>query len=253
MLWRRSSSRIPMAEPVSRTPADSRVQALLVVYQTERQDQQTSGNQSRALLGTGLAYAAAVAALLSRGSAETTESLLVLAAPLPLVALIAFLVIGIANVQQRAKYLVLLEQELERYLSLPSTAGDRRFELTVPNGFRRSELVFAPRPAQSRGYVVGGAPPLLRAIMSHALGALTHGVMYLVEIGLIVYAVDRAGLEHRTLAISFYGVCVAIQVAGLVIALRPGLWERPAGVAADSAGSAGDGSGPATVPTQDVI
>lgn len=250
MLWRRSSSRISLAAPVSRTTADWRVQALLAVYQTERQDQQTSGNQSRALLGTGLAYAAAVAALLSRGNAGNSEPLLVLAAPLPLVALIAFLVIGIANVQQRAKYLVLLEQELERYLSLPSTAGDQCFELTVPNGFRRSELALAPSPAQSRDYIVGGAPPLLRAVMSYALGALTHGVMYLVEVGLIVYAVHLAGAEYRTLAISFYGVCVSIQVGGLIVALRPGSWERLADQAKDSAGSAGDGSGHAR--TQDV-
>lgn len=93
---------------------DDRVRALLAVYQVERQDQQTSGNQSRALVGTGLAYAAGVAALLSKApvDGDGVPALLLVAAPLPLVALVCFLILGVGNVLQRARYLVELEREL---------------------------------------------------------------------------------------------------------------------------------------------
>src|SRR5690348_12023067 len=126
-------------------PMDDYAQGLLAIYQIERGDQQTSGNQSRALIGTGLAYAAGAAALLNQGSTGGGEvdPLLIMAAPLPLVALISLLILGIGNIQQRAKYLVDLEIQLEPYLS-DATENDRRYALAVPFGFRRSEYVFAP-------------------------------------------------------------------------------------------------------------
>jgi hypothetical protein len=226
--------------PARAEPPDARLHGLLTVYQVERQDQQTSGNQSRALLGTGLAYAAGVAALLSRADPGSTGPILLVAAPLPLVALISFLVLGIGNVQQRAEYLVALEQELEPYLSADARAPDeQRFRLTVPNGFRRSELVFSPRPAQSDGYLVGGASPLMRSVASYAFGALTHGIMFLVEIGLIAYVLRLVDHGWRTVGIVFYGACLAVQLFGIFVALRPGRWEelRPSAPGASDDGA----------------
>lgn len=202
--------------------------ALLAVYQLERQDQQTSGNQSRALLGTGLAYAAGVAALLSRGDSKHLTPLLLLAAPLPLVALIAFLVLGIGNIQQRAKYLVALEKELEPHLSLADPTGTHQFRLTVPNGFRRSEYVFSPSPRPSDPPTDGGAGPVPRAIASYALGFLTHGVMFVVQIGLAAYVLHLLGGSYRVLGVALYATCLGVQLLGVYVALRPGTWEAPA-------------------------
>ena len=207
---------------------DDYAQGLLAIYQIERGDQQTSGNQSRALLGTGLAYAAGAAALLNQGSSGGGEidSLLIMAAPLPLVALISLLITGIGNIQQRAQYLVALEVQLEPYLSAPVDAGGR-YALLVPHGFRRSEYVFAP---PGRNQVPGsaeGASKRVRAIASILMGALTHGAMLLAEVGLIYYALSLLDGRGLIIAAAFYGFCVAAQGIGWYVALRPGLWECP--------------------------
>lgn len=228
----------PPGGSVGERPLNAYASALLAVYQLERQDQQTSGNQSRALLGTGLAYAAGVAALLSRGDSKHLTPLLLLAAPLPLVALIAFLVLGIGNIQQRAKYLVALEEELEHQLSMPDPSGEHRFRVTVPNGFRRSEYVFSPSPRPSHPPPDGGAGPVPRAVASYALGFLTHGVMFLVEIGLAAYVIRLLSGWYRVAGIALYAMCLCIQLLGVYVALRPGAWE------ARAEGTPTDGDGP---------
>lgn len=217
--------------PPAQPPLDGKTSALLSIYQIERQDQQTSGNQSRALVGTGLAYAAGAAALLNNASSNGAhiDSLLVLAAPLPLIALISLLVLGIGNIQQRARYLVRLEAQLEPRLSIESSDADYKYALTVPNGFRRSEYVFSPRLKDpERPPPDGGASSGMRFIGSIALGLLTHGAMLLTEVGLVAYSVHLADGWHDVLAGSVYGLCIALQAVGWSVALRPGGWEAKA-------------------------
>lgn len=201
---------------------DDRARALLAIYQVERQDQQTSGNQSRALVGTGLAYAAGVSALLSRvpSDGSSIEPLLLVAAPLPLVALMCFLVLGVGNVLQRARYLVALERELEPLLSTPS--------LTVPNGFRRSEYVFAPSSTPDAPHAGDGASASLRAVASYAIGVFTHGAMFAIEIGLVVYATQLAHGWEEIVGWVLYSAAIVTQVVGWSVALRPGTWDARA-------------------------
>ncbi len=207
---------------------DAYAQGLLAVYQIERGDQQTSGDQSRALVGTGLAYAAGAAALLAKGSSGGAhiDPILIMAAPLPLVALIPLLILGIGNIQQRAKYLVSLEAELEPYMSAIAHGSGRLYVLTVPNGFRRSEYVFA-RPGRS--WIPdpeAGASKRARWIGSILMGAFTHGSMLLAELGLIYYAMSLLGGWHLLVAAVFYICSVLSQFVDWSVALRPGPWER---------------------------
>jgi hypothetical protein len=204
--------------------------ALLTVYQIERGDQLNSGNQSRTLVGTGLAYAAAVAALLSKASPHTS-ALLLLAAPLPLIALISLLIAGIGNVQQRARYLIALEEELEPYLTPPG-----RNRLVVPDGFRRPEQVLL-RPTIFPNFA--GTPPgagRFRSWTVAFVGAIPHTVMLLAECGLIYYAVHLTHGWRSVAGYLIYGVLAAAQGLSLIYALR-----RPAPRVACS-GSDGDAS-----------
>jgi hypothetical protein len=199
---------------------------LLTIYQVERADQQTSGNQSRALLGTGLAYAAAAAALLSRVSqgVEGVDRILVIAAPLPLIALISLLILGIGNIQQRALYLVALEAELEPFMTRLVKDPDTRLAPVVPNGFRRSEYVFAPPWNKSVPPTADGASRKLRGIASLLMGLLTHGAMLAVELGLIAYAASLLPFTSGLAMVVIYGLFVAAQVVGWMVALRPSSW-----------------------------
>ncbi len=203
---------------------DSYAEGLLAIYGIERGDQQTSGNQSRALLGTGLAYAAAAAVLLNKGSVGEggVATVLIMAAPLPLVALISLLILGVGNIQQRAKYLIALERELEPYMSLADEKGG--WLLTVPNGFRRSEYVFAP-PGAATPESSTGASKRLRSVASILMGVLTHGAMLAVEAGLVIYSATLVSGWQVVAVAVFYGLSIAAQVLGWIVALRPGSWQ----------------------------
>lgn len=221
----------PLAGECTTMSEEVRVQALLSIYQVERQDQQTSGIQSRALIGTGLAYAAGIAALLATSEIHAAPALVLLATPLPLIALIALQVLGIGNILQRARYLEALERELESHLSLPD-GKQQRFRLTVPNGFRRSELVFAPSATRAARYIDNGASGVLRAIASYALGALTQGIMFLIEVGLSIYVVHLVSGVYRTAGIVIYAACLLLNCSELLLRCIPvngrrvHLWKR---------------------------
>lgn len=137
-------------------------------------------------------------------SADVATGVLLLA-PLPLVGLVALLVGGIANIQQRARYLVVLERELRGYVSPPGSG------VAVPAGYHRAERAFM----RSDGW------PRLRTFANFAMGGLVHGSVFVVEIGLILYAVGLTDGATRIAGYLVYGLLVCIELGALLVALRP--------------------------------
>jgi hypothetical protein len=216
-----------VSSPRSPLLLDDRAKGVLAIYQTERQDQQTSGNQALAVTGTGLAYAAAIAAVLGPEARLTggVDPLLIVAAPLPLVAAISFLVLNMANVQQRANYLVALERELEPYFlkpppAYPAVRGREERPIRAPSGFRRSEEVFGHGASSLMDLRWRGSAGR-RALAFGAMSALTYGVVLLVELGLIVYAVQLVRGWYVVVGAAFYGICALLQAVGGRYALSP--------------------------------
>ncbi len=182
----------------------------LSVYAIERQDQQTSGNAALAIVGAGLAYVGVATAALGENCQDRCDidSIVIVSSPLPVIALISFLLLTMGNVLQRARYLRELEEELENDLTLPSS-------VKIPNGFRRSEAVF--NLAEARGP---------RRIASVAMTLLTYGSVFAIEIGFTLYALDLVGGSLQAWGVVGYGLCIVLQVVAMSVALRPPEAER---------------------------
>jgi hypothetical protein len=178
---------------------------IVSIYATERQDQQTAGNAAIAIVAAGLAYAGVATAVLTENCRDEcdVDAAVVVSAPLPVVALMSFLLLILANAAQRARYLVKLEEELEPALSQPGG-------VKIPTGFRRSEPVFNPATAAG-----------MRRVASAAMTGLAYGALFAVEIGFTLYALHLVDAALKVVALTSYGVAFGLQAIALVTALRP--------------------------------